>query len=306
MSGTETGRPLSPGKRILALLVLLIVVAVAMATGLWITGAFRHESEPLEQANSGLPMAVVYGIVMAFFGIILLAAGAGAYALAYVTQCLTFDFSRPFFRTFKSRLYFAHLLVTLLLGLGIALLLGAFLTPMLLGAGLSLTVSFILPLFVIVIMMQLLVIWVQIWCPLETRVIARRLAAMGITPEQMRSGIHIGISDPARSSFRKLTLIEDDIGMLWITPDALIYRGDSDAFDIQRDRFLGLERKADAGSVAALGGAVHVILRFLTADRIERQVRLHPEGCWTVGRKAKAMDALASRIREWAGRAAVA
>ena len=62
-----------------------------------------------------------------------------------------------------------------------------------------------------------------------------------------------------------------------------------------------MERKADVGSISSYGGAVHVILHFRTAEGSERRVRFHPEGCGTIGRQAKAMNAVAASIQAWQG-----
>jgi len=173
--------------------------------------------------------------------------------------------------------------------------------------GLSSSPSFLLPMFGTFIVMQfLLMMWLQIWAPLEKRVIAARMAALGITPEQMQGGIPIGISDPTKSSFRKMTLVEEDIGVLWVFPEALMYRGESQKFDIPRERFTGMERKADAGSTSAYAGAVHVIVRFLDANGQERALRLHTEGDPTLRQKAKALDALTARIQSWIDQAPAA
>jgi hypothetical protein len=43
------------------------------------------------------------------------------------------------------------------------------------------------------------------------------------------------------------------------------------------------------------------ILHVKLADGSVRQIRLHTEGHWTMGRKRKAMDALADAIARWHG-----
>jgi hypothetical protein len=296
MSGKQPKQRLAPAKRLLGLLLLGLIIVVSMVGGFWASGGFARE-EP--GAMEGFAHQLLFVIVMAVFGAMALAGGVLAYAIVYYTNGLTSDFTRPFFASFKPRLYFANVFVGLLFILGIALLIGAFATPILANLGLGSTLSFLLPLGCTLIIMQFVLMWLQIWSPLERRVIARRLSALGITPEQIESGIPIGISDPTQSSFRKMTLVEDDLGMLWIAPNLLIYRGDTDHFDIPRDRFIAMERKADAGSTSAYAGAVHIILRFFTPDGRERQVRLHTEGCPTLSRKARSLDELAGRLQDW-------
>ncbi len=304
MPGTEPARPLSPAKRALGILVLVAVVIISMIGGFYVSGGFgRGGTETPEDAGSQIFVA----IALAVLGGLALAIGVGAYGLVYLTNCLTFDFSRPFFRAFKVKLYMANLFVGLLIVLGVSLIAAAFMTQFLRNLGLSSTVSILLPVMGSFIVVQfVLMVWMQIWSPLESRVISRRLAALGITPEQMQGGVYLGISDPSRSSFRKMTLVEDDLGMLWMLPKGLAYRGDADHFDVPRECFIAMERKADAGSTSALAGAVHIILRFLGPDGAERRVRLHPAGGFTLRQKARLMDALAARIQAWIDQAPAA
>jgi len=67
--------------------------------------------------------------------------------------------------------------------------------------------------------------------------------------EQMAAGIPIGISNPNKSSLKKFTIIEEDLGMLWVTPDTLIYRGDTMGFDIGRSQMIEVERKVEAKQI---------------------------------------------------------
>src|SRR5262245_18804216 len=110
--------------------------------------------------------------------------------------------------------------------------------------GLQGELGFFVPFIGTVVALQLVLIWVLIWEPTLARLICHRLEARGISAPQIASAILLGISDPRRSSFRKFTLVEDDVGALWITPDQLIYWGDADQFAIARDQLLGIERKA--------------------------------------------------------------
>jgi hypothetical protein len=110
----------------------------------------------------------------------------------------------------------------------------------------------------------------------------------------------MGIFDPAKSSLKKLTSVEEDVGMLWITPEALVYRGDAGDFRVEAAQFLDLSRKVDAGRISALAGNVPVIIRFTVSAGKERSVRLHPENTWTLGQAKSASNALAAAIERWA------
>ena len=226
--------------------------------------------------------------------------GMALYGLIILTNLFTFDFSRPFFGTYGGKLWVANVAVGLLLQTGFAFVmaptLAAALSSVVQGKLLFLA-AFLLPFF----LAQLILIWFQIWAPLETGVIAKRLAAKGVGSELLSRGHYVGISDPSKSSLRKMTLVEEDFGMLWLEPHALMYRGDAFDFDVPRDRLLAVERQADAGSTSSYFGAVHVILRVASPDEPtgERRMRLHPEGDWTLTAKARALNELAERLTSW-------
>jgi len=146
---------------------------------------------------------------------------------------------------------------------------------------------------------QLLFVWLQMWAPLERVAITRRLRARGVPPEQFALGRFIGTSDPARSSFKKMGLVEEDLGMMWIGADRLVFWGDRAAWEIPHAQLVAVERSADAGSTASYFGAVHVILRYRDDAGAEHRIRLHPETDWTMTAKARALDAIAERLAMW-------
>jgi hypothetical protein len=133
---------------------------------------------------------------------------------------------------------------------------------------------------------------------LTRRLITRRLVARGLHPAQLQGAWLIGISDPQRSSFKKWTLVEDDIGALWIGGEQLIYWGDAKEFAIAPEQIVQLERRADAGSTSMLSGTAHVILHVQFPEGL-RQIRLHTEGYWTLGQGRQAMDALGEALSYW-------
>ncbi len=304
MPAPEPARPLSPAKRALGILGMVAVVLAAIATGMWVSGGLPKTAPEVEE-NTGYQFLL--GVILAVLGCLTLAAGAVIYAIVHFSNGLTSDFSRPFFSSLKTKLYLANLFVILLIAVGVAQLVTAVVMPILQRLGVSSTMSFFLPMFGTFIVIQfVLMMWLQIWAPLEKRVIDRRMAAMGVTPEQIQAAMYVGISDPTKSSFRKMTTVEDDIGMMWFFPEALMYRGDAQQFDIPREKFIAMERKADAGSTAAYFGAVNVIVRFLDGGGKERSVRFHTEADPTLGRKAKALNTLAARIQSWLDQAPAA
>ena len=243
----------------------------------------------------------VHRVVLLLFAGFGLAVGLAAYFAVIQTNCFTFDFQRPVWRDLKARIYLANIVVPTIFMIGAGLLLAAFLAPMLEAMGLSRVVARSGPIFGTFIVVQIALVWFNLWAPLEKRIITRRLAAKGITPEQLLNGHFVGLSDPTKSSLKKLTVVEDDIGMLWLDSHRLVYFGDVEhlSFTPSPSEVIAVERKVDAASTTALSGTAHLILRLRQADGSERQIRLHTEGVWTLGQKRTAMDLLAQRISVW-------
>ena len=250
-------------------------------------------------ATTGSAPPLLRAIVMIAFGGFFLAAGVMSYLVVVFSDCFTFNFSRPVWNRLKAKIYFANIFVPLLGALGLGLVLSAFLSPVLSSRGLSPGLANLLPVLGMVAVLQVGQLWVQIWAPLEKRVIARRLLSQGVTAAQLQNAVLVGLSNPLRSSFKKLASVEEDIGALWVGPDQLVYWGDSERFAVRRDQLVQIERKADAGGTTMLYGITHVILHIRLAAGSERQIRLHLEGLWTMGQKRLAMDGLADSIARW-------
>jgi hypothetical protein len=149
------------------------------------------------------------------------------------------------------------------------------------------------------ILLQFFSTWLSLWSGVMRSLTTRRLTHLGIPPAALFAGVYVGTSDPSKNSFRKLSLVEEDLGVLWLNPGGLSYRGDSTAWDIPRDHVVGVERRADAGSVSAYFGAVAVILRYLDPAGHERRIRLHAAGGWTMTATARRQNELADRLRMW-------
>lgn len=148
---------------------------------------------------------------------------------------------------------------------------------------------------------QLLLTQLNIWNPIIRSLITRRVLALDTSPDDMRKGIFAGVSDPSVSSMKKFGLIEDDIGMLWLTPEFIRYRGDGQSFEIRREQLLKIERVTDKGSIAAYAGAVHIILHWQDDKGAGHMTRLHLENYWTLGALARMFDDLNKRLLDWKG-----
>jgi len=296
----EAAKKLSLGKRLAGFLLIGLVMIVSFAVTTLVIRALTGPEQMSKSTEVPEGPGIVGHIALMFLaGFFFLVAGALAYRVTLGTQCFTFNFRKPFWNSVKKKLYVMHIIVTLLTGTGVAAFVSMVVTPILTAIGLSWTMSLIAPLLGTFILVQFLTIWVNIWQPLEKSIVKRRMAACGVSSADIESGIYIGISDPAKSSFKKMTMVEEDMGMLWLRDNELVYIGDTYGFNIGRKQLIEVQRAADAGSMSAYGGDVHIILRFRTSDGVERRTRLHPEGAWTMGSRAKASDSLAEKLVCW-------
>jgi hypothetical protein len=238
-------------------------------------------------------------VLTLFFGLCALAWGIGGYLLVLYTTCFTFNFTRPVWNSIKAKKYITNIMVNVGFSVGIGLMLAVFLSPLLTAVGLPASQANLLVIMAVIIVFQLLQLWFLMWSPLETRIITKRLAAMGIPREQLSGAVLVGLSNPASGIVKRFGAIEEDMGALWIAPDRLAFRGDVEQFDLTRDMIAEIERRGDNRSTTTLAGIAHVILHVRLADGSIRQIRLHTEGLWTMGKKRRAMDALADAINQW-------
>jgi hypothetical protein len=267
--------------------------------GFWLWREHGQTPPPSQEEGSELFQSIALLVCAMFF----LVTGVGSYFLLIATSCLTFNFRNPVFGSYKGKLYLAKIAVPTLTSLGVGFILAVVVAPLLKRFGVSGGGTYLLPLFAVLIPMQIAQMWVSIWALITKRLITRRLLAQGITAAQLQSAMLIGISDPTRSSFKKMTLVEDDVGALWISPDRLVYWGDTEQFAITREQLVEIERRGDSGGTSMLAGITHAILHVRLPDGQERQIRLHIEGKWTLGHYKKAMDELAETIARWHGSA---
>lgn len=282
-------------------------VAGFLLIGLVMIGSFtvtyyvmRFLSGPRESSETTGEFSIGAHIAFMFLGgSFFLAAGILLYVATLVTQCFTFNFNKPFWNSCKKKLYVIHIGFIILIGIGAAGFVSMVVTPILIVLGLPWIISFIVPFLVTVVLVQFLFIWINIWRPLEKSMVKKKMSAYGISQEVIDKGKSIGISNPARSSFKKLTMVEEDVGMFWFTADELRYRGDTVSFRIGRDKLIEIERAVDAGSMAAYGGNIDVIIRFKMDDGKERRLRLHGGSGWTLGSKARDSDRFAERLISW-------
>jgi len=288
-----------PSKLRIVLTWLLMVAAIVILAGLafW----WNHRPTPVGETAEEPAGIIAHSIFFLFVGGFFLMLGVAAYLAVIFTGCLTFNYHQPVWQAVKTKQFFVNIVVTVALALGLGFALAAFLAPVLTALGLDAGMANLLPVLVMVVGVQIVQLWVLVWSPIERRIITKRLAALGITPGQLQSAALVGLSNPASGLAKRFGAIEEDLGAMWVGPDLLMYRGDSEQFDVAREQLAQMERKADNRSTSVLGGIAHVILHVRLPDGSVRQIRLHTEGHWTMGRKRRAMDTLAEAIAVWQG-----
>ncbi len=297
----EPAKPVSTPRIVLKWAMMLGVIIFFSGIGYWCAIHPGYQTQRPENSAAESAPAIVRMFILFFVGALFLAPGVVGYLIAILTCCLTFNYQRPVWSSVKVKVFFANILVLLTLGLGIGFMVAGLLSPFLRALGLIGVQADILPVIGVLIGVQMLQLWVLIWSPVERLVIARRLKTMGIAAEQLKGATLIGVSNADPGAKKQFGAIEEDMGALWVTPERLAFRGDVEQFDLARDHIVQIERRAHGRSTTALAGIAHVILHVRTEDGTVRQMRLHVEGLWTMGRKRRVMNDLAALINEWYG-----
>jgi hypothetical protein len=296
MNSAVQGKPFSPVKRCAGFALISLVAIAGFVLGLLFIKYVLSASPHAEVFHSVPPMLIAFtSFVIGGFCLLL---GTLLYAMVIATRCFTFNFKRPFWNTMKVKLYITNIFVLFFLDIGLGFLLSVFITPLLTAVGFPLIIALAIPILGAVLVVGLATSFVSIWTPLDRPMISQRLLALGIPEKELESGVLAGISDPGKSSFKKLAMVEEDVGMLWLKPDRIVYHGDRESFEIEPEHLVAMERSTDPGSLAAYGGAVDIILRF-KQDETERRVRLHTEGNWTLHATRSSLNELARKLNAW-------
>lgn len=291
----QESKKLSVFKRAGGFLLIIVVPFVFFFLGGKLFGLFTslEHIQGFSRAAGFVSRVMLVGAFGALF------ATVSGYVATILTSCFTFDFTKPFFARFKKKLYFIHIIVAFSLSIAIGFFVSVPVSPVLARLGLPEPLPFIAPVLISLIIVQLILVWVNIWTPLDRAIVRKRAAELEIDPVSLENGIFVGVSDPDKSSFKKLTLVEDDVGVLWIESAQLVYRGDTENFELKRDSIVSIECKADAGSVASYAGAVYPILRYRNTDGSENSIRFHTWGNWTLGGMSKSLKLLSLRLESW-------
>lgn len=289
-------KPVSKSRIVLTWVAMVGMVLLLVVICFWGGHALTAPAaEPPEAPSAG----VVHAIFFLLAGVFFLVLGVAGYLAIIFSGCFTFNYRRPVWDAVKTKQYIANIFVIVALGLGVGFVLSAVLFPILTALGLDAGMASVLPVIAAIVGIQLIQLWVLIWAPVERQVITKRLATMGVTPAQLQEATLVGLSNPASGMAKRFAAIEEDMGALWVTPERLMYRGDSEQLDVSRDQIAAIERKTDNRSTTVLAGIAHVVLHLKLPGSGIRQIRLHVEGLWTMGRKKKVMDSLADAITSW-------
>ncbi|HEX3623803.1 MAG TPA: hypothetical protein VH280_00100 [Verrucomicrobiae bacterium] len=309
----EPAKPVSKARVALTWVVTVSLIIFIACLSFWHTHALAPETTtapPADADESGLTptaAAIVHAVTLFIMGLFFFAPAVVGYLALIFSCCFTFNYRNPVWNAVKAKMYLFNIFVAVGISVGVGFIVSAFLSPLLADFGLPRKQADLLPVLVILVGFQLLRLWVLIWAPMEKRMIIKRLAAMGISSDQLKGAVLVGISNPAAGIGKRFGAVEEDLGALWVLPDRVAFRGDLEQFDLTREQIAGIERKADNRSTTVLAGIAHVILQVQLPDGSVRQMRLHTEGQWTLKQKRRAMDTLAASLDGWyAGQAELA
>jgi len=270
---------------------IILAIGGGLLIGMFFSGGLGT-GEPAEPKEEVFNLGKMF--LEIFAGVFFLAAAAAVYGLTLLTQCFTFSYQRPVFPGFKVRLFIINIIVLVGLILGGIFIGGAVLGPVLASVGLHPKIGAVLLTFVVFLPTVL----IGIWTPMDRPLVTKRLRVKEVPERAIEKGQLMGLSYPKKSTLTKFSSTLDDVGMLWLLKNRIIYRGDKEDFEIRREDVVDMERKTDRGSPATVGGGVPIILTFRQKGE-ERKIRLLPQGTWTVWSLARALDDLADRIDRW-------
>src|SRR5881394_2394549 len=171
----QTAKPVSKLK--VALLWLLLIGNLFFWLAFW---AWRHRNDPSPPPDPEAGPEIFRSFFLIVVGGFSLIAGVASYFVVIATTCFTFDFTRPVFSSYKGKLYLAKIAIPTFASIGVGLILCVFLDPVLSRFGLKGQITFLLPLFIALIPLQIAQMWISIWVPVTKKLIAKRLAARGI------------------------------------------------------------------------------------------------------------------------------
>jgi hypothetical protein len=275
------------------------LIVASILAGIFGPRLIWGQPSPSQPLAAPAPPDLVEWIFLGAVGTAMIVAALAVYGVVLLTGCFTFDYQRPFMKTFGRRVLLAHFLCATLLSNGSSLIVAPFLTAILwvvIPGKIAIELGWLIPALVSVFYFWLF-LW--IWAPLDLLVINRRMRALGVPPDRIAAGLPIGTSDPDRKRRWFAGMVEEDVGLLWFDAEQLTYFGDLGPWAITRDQLLSIDRLAHKRALASHFGVIHVVLQFRRPDGSESRVLLFTEGNWTQFRRAPALNRLADRLISW-------
>src|ERR1035438_2775303 len=133
-----------PSKLRVILMWLLMVGVILFWVVFWIWR--NHERMPAEEPVG----PIVHSIFSLVVGVFFLVLGVMSYLITIFTGCLTFSYQNPVWKTAKTKLFFANIIVPVLLALGLGFMCSAFVGPVLVILGLDAGLANLLPVMLMI------------------------------------------------------------------------------------------------------------------------------------------------------------
>ncbi len=282
----------SPIKRLLGWALVLASMVIGVSVAFWLVGPGESTTGPEITDEQGSCFLIALWVA----GVGSLVVGSIAWMVTYALNGLVFEFGPPVWGSFRRRIWFSNILVVSCLVIGSGLCVTATASPLMTAAGFGATASFLVPSLGVILTLQLLSTAFNLWAPLETRVVAKSMAAKGVVRPGEAAWI-LGVSDATKSALRTFFSPERDVGFLSFEADEWVFRGEKEALRAARES-TKIFREADAGNVAGLFGIAHVVLRY-TADGEDQAIRLHPLGVLTIWRYRRRCDSMETELGGW-------
>lgn len=249
-------------------------------------------------------LAVVV-IVFVVLGVLGLIASGFMYAIALLSNVLTTDFSGPIWRGANGRLWWADQILSIAIGISIAMMLMAVLLPIGVYVRMTFEWAMMLSLFFAMVGGFALLCTIDIWAPAQRRLFDRRMAAIAPTVPEGATTFDVGATpgDADKKSCMRYT--EQDIGLLVLDGNQLSYHGDAINFAFTSDQVMSIARMTDADGSESLVGGRQLAVHWREGEDEFKSVRIFSSGgIFTSFGLARRGDEIAEALHRWRDQAA--
>ncbi len=170
-------RKLAPWKRMLGVLLFTAVILGSATCSYFLV---QPDDPPPAEAAQEEPPVLMASFFWLVLGILFCGAGIFAYVVILVTNAFTFNFSKPFWGSLKLKLWFFNIVVLVLPAIGLGFVGRAFLGPVLIGLGLPPPLPDVVPVVGSLLLVQVALMWLNLWAPVEKSCVRRRLGGYGV------------------------------------------------------------------------------------------------------------------------------